>query len=55
LRYLRDAFGKTPYVFGARGHIGREIVDAVKEGVIQRLLYAEDFRYRLDMDRFRQR
>lgn len=53
LRYLRDAFGKTSYVFGARGHVGREVVDAAKDGVIQRLLYADDFRYRLDMARFR--
>ncbi len=55
LRYLRDAFGKTSYVFGARGHVGREVVDASKDGVIQRLLYAEDFEYRLNMDRFRKR
>lgn len=55
LRYLRDAFGKSAYVFGARGHVGREVVDAAKDGVIQRLLYADDFRYRLDMDRFRRR
>jgi len=51
LRYLRDAFGKSSYVFGARGHVGKEVVDATREGVIQRLLYADDFKYRLDMDR----
>ncbi|MBF8280317.1 MAG: hypothetical protein HW383_90 [Candidatus Magasanikbacteria bacterium] len=55
LRYLRDAFRKMSYVFGARGHVGREVVDAVKDGVIQRLLYADDFKYRLDMDRFQRR
>lgn len=55
LRYLKDAFGKTAYVFGARGHVGREVVDAAKDGVIQRLLYADDFEYRLNMDRFRKR
>lgn len=54
LRYMKDAFGKSSCVFGARGHVGREVVDATKDGVIQRLLYADDFRYRLDMDRFRQ-
>ncbi|KKT41192.1 MAG: hypothetical protein UW30_C0011G0023 [Candidatus Giovannonibacteria bacterium GW2011_GWA2_44_13b] len=53
LRYLRDAFGKTSIVFGARGHVGREVIDAAKTGVIQRLLYADDFKYRLDMNRFR--
>ncbi|OGG78488.1 hypothetical protein A3A36_01625 [Candidatus Kaiserbacteria bacterium RIFCSPLOWO2_01_FULL_52_12b] len=51
LRYLRDAFGKSSYVFGARGHVGREVVDATREGVIQRLLYADDFKYRLDIRR----
>ncbi|MDO8436101.1 MAG: NYN domain-containing protein [bacterium] len=55
LRYLRDAFRKTSYVFGARGHVGREVVDASKDGVIQRLLYSDDFDYRLNMDRFRGR
>lgn len=55
LRYLRDAFNKSSYVFGARGHIGREIVDAAKEGVTQRLLYTDDFEYRLNMHRFRGR
>ena len=55
LRYLKDAFKKTSYVFGARDHVGREVVDASKDGVIQRLLYADDFEYRLNMDRFRGR
>jgi uncharacterized LabA/DUF88 family protein len=53
LRYLKDEFGKTAYVFGARGHIGREVMDATKEGVVTRLLFADDFASRLDMDRFR--
>lgn len=53
LRYLKDVFGKTSYVFGARGHVGREVVDAARNGVVQQLLYADDFKYRLDMDRFR--
>ncbi|MEJ2326458.1 MAG: hypothetical protein P8Y27_20065 [Chromatiaceae bacterium] len=53
LRYVKDEFGKTAYVFGARGHIGREVMDATKEGVVTRLLFADDFASRLDMDRFR--
>ncbi|MEK7586747.1 MAG: NYN domain-containing protein [Patescibacteria group bacterium] len=53
LRYLHDKFGKLSYVFGARGHVGKEVVDAAREGLITRLLYADDLRYRLDMDRFR--
>lgn len=55
LSYLRDAFSKSSYVFGARGHVGREVIDATKSGVIQRLLYADDFQFRLDMERFRTR
>ena len=42
LRCVRDAFGKSSYVFGARGHVGREVVDAARDGTIQRLLYADD-------------
>ena len=53
LRYLKDSFGKTSYVFSARGHTGKEIVDAAKEAVIQRILFADDFESRLNMDRFR--
>ena len=53
LRYLRDNFNKSICVFGARSHIGREIVDGVKEGTIERLLFVEDFEYRLNMDRFK--
>jgi len=52
-KYLKDNFDKDVFVFGARNHIGREVVDSVKEGVIKRLLYIEDFEYRLNMDRFR--
>jgi uncharacterized LabA/DUF88 family protein len=52
MRYVRDAFGKSTYALGARGHVGREVVDATREGVIHRLLYADDFKYRLDMSRF---
>lgn len=52
-KYLKENFRKNIYVFGARNHIGREIVDGLKEGVIKRLLYAEDFEYRLNMERFR--
>lgn len=53
LRYVRDAFGKSSYVFAARNHIGQEVVDGAREGIIQRVLYVEDFEYRLNMERFR--
>ena len=53
LRYLKDSFSKAACVFGARNHIGAEVLDGVTEGVIERLLFVEDFEYRLNMDRFR--
>jgi len=37
---------------GARGHIGREVIDANQEKIVEGILYAEDFEYRLSRDRF---
>jgi uncharacterized LabA/DUF88 family protein len=53
LRYLKESFGKLSYVFSARGHIGGEIVQGVTDGFIQKMLFAEDFEYRLNMERFK--
>ena len=53
LKYLHDEFGKKAYVFGARGHVGREVVDANVAGIIEQVCYAEDFQYRLEMNRKR--
>jgi len=55
LRYLKEEYGKRAIVMSARGHIGREVIDAHKEGVIEEILYADDFEYRLNMDRHRGR
>lgn len=52
LSYLREKYNKKFIVFGARGHIGKELYDAKKKGEIDYILYAEDFEYRLNMDRF---
>lgn len=43
----------TSLTMSARGHIGREVIDAKREGIIKEILYADDFEYRLNMDRFR--
>lgn len=51
LRYLKEEYKKECFVFGARGHIGREIFDAKKEGIISDILFIEDFEYRLNMER----
>ncbi len=53
LKYVKDCYGKEFIVFGARNHVGREVYDAKKIGVVTDILYAEDFEYRLNRDRFR--
>lgn len=55
LRYLKEEYGKQAIVMSARGHIGREVIDANRDGVIEEILYADDFEYRLNMDRQRRR
>lgn len=51
--YLKKEFGKNIYIFSARGHTGREVIDAKRDNMINLILYVEDFEYRLNMDRFR--
>ena len=55
LKYLKEEYGKQAIVMSARGHIGREVIDAKLDGIIEEILYADDFEYRLNMDRFRRR
>jgi uncharacterized LabA/DUF88 family protein len=52
LRYLKAEYGKACVVFGARDHLGREVFDAQRDGIVDQILYADDFEYRLNMDRF---
>lgn len=49
-KYLKEKFKKKIYVFGARDMVGKEVVDAVGAGIVNRLLFVEDFEYRLAMD-----
>jgi len=51
IRYLNEEHSKECIVFGVRNHVGREIIDAHREGIIQQIFYAEDFEYRLNMHR----
>jgi len=53
LEYLNNKYSKDCIVFGARGHIGKELYDAKDKGIVSDILYAEDFEYRLNMYRFR--
>ncbi|MFA6296994.1 MAG: NYN domain-containing protein, partial [Candidatus Paceibacterota bacterium] len=55
LKYLREEFKKSSYVFSARNHIGKELMDGVKEGILEKIVYIDDFKYRLDADRFKYR
>lgn len=47
VRHIHDGFGKKCYVFGARNHIGREVIDALEDKALEGILFAEDFEYRL--------
>lgn len=51
LKYLKESYNKQSYVFGARDHVGREIIDAKNNGIVNEIFYAEDFEYRLNMYR----
>jgi len=55
LKYLKEKYGKQAIVMSARGHIGREVIDAKRDGIVEEILYADDFEYRLNMDRSRKR
>jgi uncharacterized LabA/DUF88 family protein len=55
IRYLHDQYQKRATVMSARGHIGREVLDAKRDGVVGGIIFADDFEYRLSMDRQRGR
>lgn len=52
IKYLKEEYDKNCFVFGARGHIGKEVIDAKEKNIINDLLYASDFEYRLNNARF---
>lgn len=47
MQYLHDCFNKNFIVFAARNHVSKEVIDCSKTGVISRILFAEDFEYRI--------
>ncbi|MFH1192198.1 MAG: NYN domain-containing protein [bacterium] len=53
LEYLKSNFNKKIFLFGARGHIGRELYDGKFNKTIENTLYVEYFEYRLNMNRFK--
>lgn len=53
IKYLHEQYDKDCLVFGARDHVGREVFDAKNEGAVSKILFVEDFEYRLNMRRGR--
>lgn len=51
IAYLKEFYTKRCIVMSARGHIGREVLDAKMAGVVEGILFADDFEYRLNMRR----
>lgn len=49
--YINREFKKIIYIFGARDHIGKELIDCQKNGVVKDILFVEDFEYRLNLRR----
>lgn len=52
VKYLKEKYEKKCFVFGARGHIGREVFDAKIDGIVDEIYFVEDFEYRLNRNRF---
>jgi uncharacterized LabA/DUF88 family protein len=52
MKYMHEEYKKECYVFGARDHVGREVFDMQISGVVRDVLFAEDFEYRISMERF---
>ena len=50
-QYIHDEFKKSIYLFGARNHVGKELIDAKSKGIIKDILFVEDFEYRLNLNR----
>lgn len=55
MKYLHVKHKKNAIVIGVRNHIGREIFDSKNEGIISTILFADDFEYRLNLDRHKKR
>lgn len=50
-KYINEEFDKKIYIFGARNHLGKELIDGKREGIIKDILFVEDFEYRLNLSR----
>ncbi len=50
-KLLVEDFGKEVFFFGARDHVGKELIDARSAKMISEILFVEDFEYRLNLKR----
>lgn len=53
LKYIFKSYNKKIIIFAARDHLGKELVTLKEQGIIEHVLFAEDFEYRLNKDRFK--
>lgn len=51
IEHLNTIYSKEFYVFCARGHLGKELIDAKNAKLVKEILFIEDFEYRLNLDR----
>ncbi|MFA6422938.1 MAG: NYN domain-containing protein [Patescibacteria group bacterium] len=51
IKYLKENFNKKFYIFGARDHVGKELIDAKRGKIIEDIIFVEDFEYRLNLNR----
>lgn len=51
-KYLHEKLGKKIYVFAARDRIGKEVLDGLGAGFVEKILFTEDFEYRLELDQY---
>ena len=49
--YLHNSFNKKITIFVARDHLGKELVFLKDRGLIENILFVEDFEYRLNLKR----
>lgn len=52
LKYLKEEFNKISYIFTARNHLGKELLECYENHIIEKILFVEDFEYRLNENRF---
>ena len=50
-KYLHKTFRKKIYIFGARDHVGKELIDGKKDKFVKDIIFVEDFEYRLNLHR----